>query len=349
MEEGPSAASSSMDISSGEMGAEMSLAGSIGALTLDNVITDNYEGAMEWSDADQELFDQAVDLHGLAEAVDAIFAEAPDQPSADDLDEVHGRLDSTPAANPETAYDYSTDTSEIDPKPLISEDIFNPFFLHPENLSEGIWLSSLVEADNDEQHDMGHQPARPAAIKYMAAELGLAAEDVLVKEDDELRQDTLIKAHHLDDLPSEPQKMGDVYVCEGRILSEREAIRVMAARTWAGQASGSPIKINLREAITALIHAMGRPDYAMAVTYKEPDEEAVRVTAKPSAIVPKGSYEHLRTEDGDTILARVDTPDPSPLPVINRASRLMGYSVDQYEYIGGTDGRHTYDAILERP
>lgn len=265
---------------------------------------------MEWSDADQELFEQTADLYDAAKAVDAVY------------EEVHAARFAA---------------------------VLEPLLTAPEAVHEGIWLSDLVEkADDDEEVNPEQAAARQAAVKHMAAELGLGAEDVIVQEDDGNRTDTIIRSYALADLPSEPQKAGDVYICEGRVLSEREALRVMAARSWAEQAAGNrSAQVKLQNVITASIHAMGRPDYAVAVTYEDPNDEVVRVTAKPSAVVPQGDYERLHTESDDTIVVRVETPDPPPLPIIGRASRLMGYSVDLYEYIDSTDG-HTYDAILEQ-
>lgn len=336
-----------------------------------------YEGSLEWTDADQAAFEGAVVEAGPArpvveaDALEALFdaPAAPDTTYNPDTAEAvavplavpetvtrsngiarpENRVSSPPANNRRAAHNYFVRQAETGQTPLFESDLFRDMFTDPRALSEGFWLSDL-DPEAGGETDPAVQQERQAAIKYVAAELGLAVEDVTVETDDGIMMDTCIRSYLPEELPEAPVRRGDTYVCEGRQLSESEAVRVLAARQWAEAAGEQTLKAGLSAQMLGAVAAMGsKIEYALAITYHAPGEEAVRVVAEPSEKLPQHNYEHYSVGSRDVFLTKISTPDASPLPPIRRTSDIMGYDVERYQYAGGSIGQKTYDALLHDP
>lgn len=320
--------------------------------------SDAYEGSMEWTAADQAAFEGAVvennsnqpdlaDILGVQtdvgddeKVVDE--GETPDTP--DSVRSLVSRTNSAPADNRQAAESYFAYQSAADQQPFAEDKIFNTLFEDPRALNNGFWLSDL---DTGEATDPNLQQGHQAALKYVAAELGLAVEDVTLQTDEGMLTDTLIRSYKPEELPAEPVRKGDVYICEGRTLSETEAARVIAARHWAQEAGEEALKGGLGSQVLAAVNAMGsNTEYAVTVTYNAPVEDTVRVTAEPSIKIPQLPYEHYSVGSQDIFLAKVNSPDQPALPTVQRTSEMLGYDVDHYQSVSSTGVRDAYDAQL---
>lgn len=295
-----------------------------------------YDGSFEWTATDQAGFDAAVAEHASTSEGEYSWTPSPYS---------HNK------ALSESYLAYEDKSGTV---PLSESEVFENIFSDPEELSQGVWLSDV---------DTGIGPAlsprleesRLAAIKLLAAELGLSVEDVQLKRGDEIVTDTILRTYPLDELPEEPYKIDDEqYMCERTVITAEEARRISAARKLAVEVGEDELRPDVGQIIRKSVEHLQSNDPVLRIEIEKPrdDKEAVAVSARKydSAIEIPERYNHVVDEpEEDVYLVRMDDLNDKELPYIEHVARdLEGYDVEGYKYKGESiDGETTYDAVLE--